>query len=233
MSRRVPEFALVTGAFLALTLFVAGVAFTPELALSTIVAGAVLYGFAAYAVLTDDDPTTVLPPWLVLVVGAVLGVAGFAAVLVTRATPLSPRVFLALLLALGFALPAAAYYVHFTRASLLPPAPTATAGVALGALLALVGLLGGAALYAAAAGTLVALAATLYANARGHRPTRARKRLAVLGGVGFGLAAAGGGVAAGVPLADALVVAVAATLAPALYYALTTDLRRRARRGTR
>lgn len=226
MARHVPEFALVTGAFLGVTLFVVGAAFTPNLALSVTFAGAVLYGFVGYAVVTDDDPTGVLPPWPVLVGGAVLGLGGFAAVLVTRGVPPIPRAFRALVLALGFALPAAAYYVHFVPDSTpVPPAWAAVLAPVLGVVLAVAGLVAGATLPAAAAGLLVALAGALYANARAYRPSRARTRLAVGGGVVVGAAAGAAGVAAGAPPGDALVVALAVVLGPAVYYALTAEMR--------
>jgi hypothetical protein len=80
MSRRVPEFALVTGGFLALTVLGVGVAFTGDLVRSALTAVVVGYPFGLYAVSHSEDPTEVLPPRFVLpaaaVAGATLLVAG-------------------------------------------------------------------------------------------------------------------------------------------------------------
>lgn len=223
MSRRVPEFALVTGGFLALSLLFAGLLFTDDATLTVLLAGTVGYPLAAYAVVHAEDPTDVLPPTAVLVAGLVVGVAAAAVVGVTARVPLPARAFFALFAGLAFALPGLAYRVRYGPETGPAPAPVAAGSLAVGGTLLLAGLFARAPLYAAAAGLLVGLAGGLFAYARGYRPTHRTRQRSLVAGAGFGGVLVAVGLATGVPLSQGVTVAVAATLGPAVYHALTSD----------
>jgi hypothetical protein len=223
MARRVPEFALVTGSVLGGSLLLAGLLFTNDPALTVVLAGAVVYGFVAYAVVHDGNPTNVLPPRVVLGAGTLVGLAAAGVVAAYGATPLPARGFLAVVVGLGFLLPTAAYRVSYGAATGPSPVRTATGCVLGGVGLVVGGLIAGATLYAAVAGLLVALAGLLYARSRGVSPShRTRRRWAAVG-VGLAVAILGLGVATAVPVAQALPVAAVLALGPAAYHALASD----------
>jgi hypothetical protein len=216
MSRRVPEFALVTGVFLGVSTTLAGVLFGWGFLTTSVLTALASYPFVAYAVVADDDPTTVLPPRPVLAAGALFGLALFAASL--WADPSPANAFAALFVGLLVALPPAAYAVRVDAGvNPLSPEATALAGVASGALLVPLGIASNAALYGAADGLLVALSAAVYGSARGVRFSTRTKRAAVAAGIVLSLAVVGVGVVRGEPLGEWLLAAMALTLAPSLY----------------
>jgi hypothetical protein len=222
MSRRVPEFALVVGVTLAGSLLLAGLLFTDDPALTVVLAGTTLYGFLAYAVTHSADPTDVLVPRIVFPLGVIAGVAAAGTVAVYGATPAPARPFQAIVVGLGFALPAAGYRVSYGGPGGPPPGPTAVAGLATGLAVVVAGLLVGAALYAAVAGLLLGLAGTLYARARGLSPSHRTRRRSTAAGVAIAVALVGLGVATAVPVAQALPVAAVVALGPAVYHALAS-----------
>jgi hypothetical protein len=224
MSRRVPEFALVTGVVLALAFSAFALAVTGDIPRSALTGAAFLYPFAAYAVVHSDDPTDVLPPDLVL--GVAVAVAGFVAIATALAGvgDASDRLFFGLFVALVISLPAAAYHVRFgRRVNPLSPRRTvaATGGVAL-AILAL-GLATGSAVYGSVDALLVFLGGSLAGDARGAPPDRRTRRTFVAFGALLALALVGAGWVRALPLGDALVAGMAALLGPSLYVALTAS----------
>lgn len=232
MSRRVPEFALVTGLLLGISTLASGLVLADEIVISSLLSALVAYPFVAYAVSRDDDPTTVMPPRAILAVGACFGLALFVASLLEGPSP--ARALFGLFTALLVALPPAAYAVRFgANVNPLPPRTTVLAGVAAGLALLVVGLLADAAAYGAADALLVSLSAAVYGTARGVRFDARTKRAAVVAGVLLGVAVVAVGVARGEPLGDWLAAATAVTLAPSVYYALTSAGAGAGRRRTR
>lgn len=232
MSRRVPEFALVTGLFLGLSTLVSGVVLTGEVLTTSLLSALVSYPFVAYAVGADEDPTTVVPPRVVLALGAFFGVSSLTVSLLDGPTP--ENALFGLFVGLLLAVPPAAYAVYF-EADVNPLSPRATvfAGVALGIALLVAGLLVGAASYGAADALLVGLSAAVYGAARGVRFAARTKRAAVAVGGGLGVAVVAAGVGRGGPLGEWIAVAMALTLAPSVYYALTSARFGSGRRRTR
>lgn len=222
MSRRVPEFALVVGVTLAGSLLLAGLLFTDDPALTVVLAGATLYGFLAYAVTHSPDPTDVLVPRAVLALGAIAGVAAAGVVALYGETAAPARLFQAILVGLGFALPAAGYRVSYGGPGGPPPGPTAIVALVSGLAVLVAGLLVGAALYAAVSGLLIGLAGALYARARGLSLTHRTRRRSTVAGVTIAVALVGLGVATAVPVAQALPVAAVVALGPAVYHALAS-----------
>jgi hypothetical protein len=223
VTRRVPEFALVVGVFLAASVLLAGLLFADDATLTVLLAAAVGYPSVAYAVVHADDPTDVLPPRAVLVVGVLLAATGALVVGLTARVALPGRAFLALLVGLVLGLPAAAYRVRYGTATGPAPGVVAAGAILGGTGVLLAGLLVRAPVYATAAGLVVGLAGGLYASARGYRASHRARRRSLLAGLGVGTLLVGVGVATGVPLASALAVGVAATLGPAVYHALASD----------
>jgi len=112
MNRYAPELALVAGgilgtAFGGFVLVVLG-----EFYSAAVVFALCSYPFAAYAIHTDDDPTTVLPPRVVTVVAAIAAVG----IVVDSFRLFGPSVEILLtrsLLAVGVLLPVAAYATSY------------------------------------------------------------------------------------------------------------------------
>lgn len=121
MSRHAPELALVVGALLALGFAVYGLLFSEAVLATLLVALALLYPFAAFAILRDDDPTTVIYPRLTLAVAGAFGSLTFAyGVAVARPT-------FGLLVGLVAVVPVVLYHGRYGRAaSPLPPWATLT-----------------------------------------------------------------------------------------------------------
>ncbi|RDI71600.1 hypothetical protein [Halopelagius longus] len=232
MSRRVPEFALVTGLLLGLSTLVSGLVLADEIVTSSLLSALVAYPFVAYAVARDDDPTTVMPPRAILGVGVCFGLALFAASLLDGPSP--ARALFGLFAGLLVALPPVAYAVRFEAGvNPLHPRTTVLAGVGAGVALLVVGLLADSVAYGAADALLVSLSAAVYGTARGVRFDARTKRVAVAVGVLLGVAVVAVGVARSEPLGDWLAAAMAVTLAPSVYYALTSAEFESGRRRTR
>lgn len=227
MSRRVPEFALVIGGFLALTVLATGVAFTGDVARSVLTAAIVGMPFGIYAVYHSDDPTTVLPPRLVLTGATVLG-----GLLVVAAVPgptdrLPRRLLYALFVALVVGLPLATYAVRYGKLRPLPPRSTAAGTALLGVVLLVAGPFVGDAVLGAVDGVLVFLAGMGYADAHGVGTSRrVRRALVVAGGLLCVALVALGVVLAATTLLPWVVAGIAAALAPSLHYALSIEQKR-------
>lgn len=209
--RRVPELALAVGVALAApaALFVA---LFDAVVTAALVGAALLYPFAAYAVVVDDDPTTVLVPDYVLAGTAAAGgltlLAGLAAL-----EPLYGAV-----AGLVVALPGVAYHLRYGEpvSPVGPAATLALSGVVAAGLLAAGALAGDPALGAVGA-VLAALAGADRYRLRGGPLSAGAERAAVAGGVaGVVVVVLGsvlaGAAAAGVVLAVGLL-SVAAALA--------------------
>jgi len=107
MTRRVPELALVVGVLLALPVAVYGLLFSTAVLPTLLVSLAVCYAFAAYAIVTDDDPATVLRPV------PILAGTGLVAFLVTGYGAVTTRPLFGLLVGLVAVGPAVAYHVRY------------------------------------------------------------------------------------------------------------------------
>lgn len=226
MNRRAPELALLAG--LLLSLSIGGFAFwaTGELTPSLLTGAVLCYPFARYAVVHDDDPTTVLPPRAVGLFGVLAGTLLVFDSLATGPSPAANPV-AALLrgLFLGslVALPPAAYAVaRGASVSDVPPRPVFAAALAFGLLLVVAGALAETA-FGAAAGGLLALAGGLYARERGYRPNHDARLAGVGGGVIVGGALVVFGLARDEAVLASVLAAVGVVLAPGVYYALTVD----------
>lgn len=220
MSRYVPEFALLTGLVLSLTVLVAGLLFTGDVLRSVLAFAVLCYPFVGFAVLRSEDPTTVLHPTAVLAVGALVGVVVWVAAL--WADRSLGSVLFGLFLALLAVLPAAAYRVHFGSR---PPVDPRRAGV-VATLLAVcclaLALVADETLFGVADALLLGVGAGLYADHQGVRPTPRTRRLLVAGGAVVGVGVVVAGVALGPRgLGDWTVVGIAAVLGPSVYVALT------------
>lgn len=232
MSRRVPEFALVTGLLLGLSTLLSGVVLAGEVLTTSLLSALVAYPFVAYAVVSDDDPTTVMPPRVILALGAFFGVALLVVSLLSDPSP--ANALFGLLAGLLVSLPPVAYAVSFEAGvNPLSPRKTVVAGVGVGVALLVFGLAVGSASYGAADALLVGLSAAVYGAARGVRFDARTKRAAVAVGVVLGVAVVAVGVSRGEPLGDWLAVAMTLTLAPSVYYALTSARFGPERRRTR
>jgi hypothetical protein len=121
--RRVPELALAVGVALAAPV-VLFVALFDSLVTAALAGAALLYPFAGYAVLADDDPTAVLVPEYVL---SATVAAGTLTALVGLATGAG---LLGAVAGLVVALPGSAYQLRY-GAPLLPVGPAVTLGLAL------------------------------------------------------------------------------------------------------
>jgi len=207
--RRVPELALAVGVALAApsALFVA---VFDTVVTAAVVGAALAYPFAAYAVVVDDDPGTVLVPDYVLagtaVAGGVVALAGLA----------GPAPLFGAVAGLVVALPGVAYHLRYGD-PVSPLGPAATLGLA--ACLA-VGLLGAGVLagdpaLGAVGAVLVALAGADRYRLRGA-PLSAPVERAVVAGCLLGVAVAVVGAAlvdaaaAGVVVAAGLLAVLAA-----------------------
>lgn len=228
MSRRVPEFALVIGGFLALTVLVTGVTFTGDVARSVLTAAIVGMPFGVYAVHHSDDPTTALPPQLVLTGAAVLGGLLLVAAVPGAADRLPRRLLYALFVALVVGLPLAAYAVQYGELRPLPPRVTAVSAALVGLALLVAGPLVGDAVLGAVDAVLVFLAGNGYADAHGVGTSRhVRQALVVAGGLlCVVLVALGIVLGSTTTLLPWVVAGVAAALAPSLHYALSVEQER-------
>ncbi|ESP88633.1 hypothetical protein K933_07958 [Candidatus Halobonum tyrrellensis G22] len=218
-----PELALVTGVFLAVSLGGFALWATRDVSRSLLAAVVLLYPFALYAVRYDDDPTTVLPPRAVGAAGALAAAAVVADTLV-RATdaPLAAAL-RGLFFGLVVALPPVAYAARYGARAAPGRARAVLAGSALGGGgLVFAGAVAGS-VFGPAAGLLVALAGALYAHEHGVRTDRTTK----LAGVAAGLLLAAVALVAGLSAAESplayVLAAVALVLAPGTYYALTVE----------
>ena len=223
MNRYAPELALVAGGLLGVV-FGGFVLVSVGEFYSAAVVGAVFgYPFAAYAVHTDTDPTTVLPPRPVAAIGGLLA-AGILIDVVRLFSPTASSLLFGLPFALGVFLPLAAYATRYGS----PPAWLSPRRVDWGCTVVAAGLLvagigGGAATSGAASALLVYVAGGVFAA----RPAvggsgRPRRRLVAGLVVTAGLVTAG--VAIGGPLDPWVTSALAAAFGPLLVVALTTPI---------
>ena len=222
MSRRVPEFAVLTGVFLGVSALVSGAVLGWGL-YATVVVGAVgAYPFVAFGIVRDDDPAATIPPRWLLAAGAVVAVAGGLGVLVDDPTP--GGVLSAALVALVLGAPAAAYATRF-GAGVNPAAPrlTVLTGAVVGVLLLAAGLATGRVLVGVAAGGLAGLGAALYGAERGVNVDTRTRRLVVASGGLLGVGIVGVGVARGGALGEWLAAGVAIVVVPSVYVALTQE----------
>ena len=220
MSRRVPEFAVLTGAVLGVFALVSGAVLGWGLYATVVVGAAASYPFVAFGIVRDDDPAATIPPRWLFAAGAVVAAAGAVGFLLDDPTP--GGALSAALVALVLGAPAAAYATRF-GAALNPVAPrmTVLAGGATGVVLLVAGLATGRPLVGVAAGGLAGLGAALYGTERGVDVDARTRRLVAAGGGVVGIGIVGVGVARGGPLGEWLLVGIAAAVVPSLYVALT------------
>lgn len=227
---RVPEFALVTGTFLALSFLVAGLALTGDVVRTLLTAVVVLYPFVAYAVVHSPDPTTVLPPRVTAAISVAVGSVLAGGVLVSAAPDrVAVEAPYALFLGALVVFPPAAYHARYgTRSDrIVPLSPSQVVGVASVVATGVLayGLLVGGAVFAAATALLSFLAGALYARGRGVRLAARSRRRFVAGGAVTGVGLSFLGVARGVDPAPWLLVGLCVAAGPTLFYALTTPER--------
>lgn len=223
-----PEFALLTGLFLGLSLGGFALWATGDLHQSVLVAAVFAYPFAGYAVRVDDDPTGVLVPAVVGAAALLVGVVVAADVVVQARDALPAALTRGVFLGGVVAVPPTAYAVGYDE-TLGPPArPTLAVAALLAAGLPTAGALAGS-WYGAAAGPLLALPLGVYAARRGHLPAYRTRLLAVAAGllVGAGLVTAG--LVGALDTFTGLVAGVAALATPAGYAAVTRRLTDRSR----
>jgi hypothetical protein len=229
MSRRVPEFAVVTGVFLGLSVVVTGLTLGWSLYATVVLAALASYPFVGFGLVRDDDPAATIRPRWVLAAGVILAALGALGVLLGASAPTPGDLLFALLVALVLAAPAAAYATHYgASVNPLSARVTVLAGVIGGVGLALAGLLLNAPYAGTGAGVLVGLGGALYGTARGVTfDVRTKRRAAAVGAL-LGGTIAGAGVLGAGPPGEWLLVATATALVPSLYVALTADSTRRA-----
>ena len=229
MSRRVPEFAVLTGAFLGVSALVSGAVLGWGLYATAVVGAAVSYPFVAFGIVRDDDPAATLPPRWLFAAGAVVAVAGALGVVVDDPTP--GGVVAAALVGLVLGAPPAAYAARF-GAGLNPVAPrrTVAVGAVVGVTLLVAGFGVDRPLVGVAAGGLAGLGAALYGTERGvDIDARTRRAAAAAGGV-VGIGIVGAGVLRGGALGEWLLVGIVVAVVPGLYAALTRERPGRSRR---
>jgi hypothetical protein len=230
MSRRVPEFAVLTGVFLGVSVLVSGAVLGWGLYATVVVGAAVSYPFVAFGIVRDDDPAATIPPRWLLAAGAVVAAAGGLGVLIDDPTP--GGVLSAALVAVVLGAPAAAYATRF-GADLNPVTPRTTvlAGTVTGVLLLVAGLAVERVLVGVAAGGLTGLGAALYGTERGVALDARTERLVVAAGGIVGVGVVGVGVIRGGSLGEWLLAGMAFAVIPSLYAALTRERRGRFRRS--
>jgi len=222
MNRYAPELALVAGGLLGVV-FGGFVLVSVGEFYSAAVVGAVFgYPFAAYAVHTDADPTTVLPPRPVAAIGGLLA-AGILVDVVRLFSPTASTLLFGLPFALGVFLPLAAYATRYGS----PPAWLSPRRVDWGCTVVAAGLLAagiavGAATSGAASALLVYVAGGVFAARSAGGSSRPRRRLVAGLVVTAGLVTAG--VAIGGPLDPWVTSALAAAFGPLLVVALTVPI---------
>ena len=231
MTRRVPEFAVVTGVFLGISALVSGLVLGWGLYATVVIGAAVSYPFVAFGIVRDDDPAATIPPRWLLAAGSLVAVAGGVGVLVND--PTLGGVLAAALVASVLGAPAAGYATRF-GAGVNPVSPRVTVlvGAVAGLALVVTGLAAGAAVVGGAAGAIAGLGAALYGTERGVDLDARTKRLAVAVGGVIGVGIVGVGLALGGPLDEWLLSGIAVAVVPSLYAALTrrsTSRRRRSR----
>lgn len=225
MNRYAPELALVTGgvlgvAFGGFVLIVLG-----EFYSAAVVAAVCGYPFAAYAVHTDDEPTTILPPRAVTVVAASVAVGVVVDSVRLFGTSLN-TVLTGSLPAVAVFLPVAAYATRYGE----PPAWVGPRLVAASCSLLAVGLLVASvvteATAAAASAVVVFVAGVLYADRTRDATDRDGRRWQ-WPAAGFVVAAGllAGGVLTGGSLDRWMIGALAALFGPLIAVALTTARR--------
>ncbi|MFD1598047.1 hypothetical protein [Halobellus rarus] len=222
MSRRVPEFAVVTGVFLGLSVVVTGVTLGWGLYATVVIGALVSYPFVGFGIVRDDDPAaTIRPRWL-LAAGVVVALGGAFGVLLDDPTP--GGVLRGVLVGLVLGAPPASYATrHGADVNPFSPRATVLAGAAVGLALVVFGLVVEQPLVGVAAGGTAALGSALYGTARGVDFDPRTKRLgAAVGGL-LGLGIVGVGVVSGGPLGEWLLVGTGIALVPSLYAALTLD----------
>ncbi|MFW6321013.1 MAG: hypothetical protein ACOC0Z_04125 [Halohasta sp.] len=224
MNRYAPELALVAGGLLGVVFGGFALFSVGEFYSAALVAALCCYPFGAYAIHTDEDPTTVLPPRVIVAVAGVVAVGVVVDVLRLSSASAGSLLF-GLAVGLVVFLPAAAYATAYGD----PPAWLAPRPVEIGAtVLAFALLAGGIASGAAASGSVSALlvfvaGTTFAARSTGVDPRR-RRRLPV---AGLLLAAVLliVGVARGGPLDPWVLASLAAVCGPLGYVSLTASSR--------
>lgn len=224
MNRYAPELALVAGGLLG-TVFGGFVLFAVgEFYSAAVVCALCSYPFVAYAVRTDDDPTTVLPPRGVTAVAAIAAFGIMVDSLRLFGTSVETLLVSSLLAGSVF-LPAAAYATSYGE----PPAWLSPRLLESSCVLLAVGLLVASVATGTIAGSVSAVvvfvAGALYTNRLTETATPAGRRWQwPVGGfvVAAGLLAAG--VLSGGPLDRWMTGALAAIFGPVIAVALTTSL---------
>ncbi len=229
-NRHVPEFGLVTGAFLSLSFLIVGLVLTGDVVRTLLTSVIILYPFAAYAVTHSPDPTTVLPPRLTSSLAVLVGIVLAGAVLVDAGPPrVATELPYALFLGALVVLPPAAYHVAVgdaaDRLNPLTPPQTVLAATAVSVGLLVYGLLVGGVRFAAATALTSFLAGSLYARARGERLTPRTRRRFVAGGALCGVFVVLVGLLRGTAMESWLIVGLCLAAAPTFFYALTAPER--------
>ncbi|AUV80421.1 hypothetical protein C2R22_01075 [Salinigranum rubrum] len=229
-NRHVPEFGLVTGAFLSLSFLVAGLVLTGDVVRTLLTSVVILYPFAAYAITHSPDPTTVLPPRVTSALAVLVGVVLVGAVLAdTEPSRVATELPYALFLGALVVLPAAAYHVTAggadDRLNPLTPPQTVLVATAVSVGLLAYGLLVGGVRFAAATALSSFLAGSLYARARGERLARRTRRRFVAGGAACGVLVVLLGLLRGTAMESWLLVGLCLAAAPTFFYALTAPER--------
>jgi hypothetical protein len=222
MNRYAPELALVTGGLLAVVLG-AFVLFSLGDVYSAVVAAAVAgYPFVAYATHTSEDPTGVLPPRVVVAVGALA--AGVVFFDVVESFPAGTRTLLfGWLLALCVFLPVAAYGARYGSLPTVLPARPVAAVTTLAAAGTVAFGASAAPLYATASSLLVFVAGVTFANARGGVDRRRRRQLPLAGLLTASVLVVVGTLLGG-PLEPWVLGALVAAFGPLVVYGLTAEL---------
>jgi hypothetical protein len=230
MSRRVPEFAVITGVFLGISVLVSGLLLGWSLYATVVVGALVSYPFVGFGIVRDDDPAaTIRPRWL-LAAGSVVAAAGAFGVLLDDPSPRG--VLFAILVAAALGAPAAGYATRYgADVNPLSPRTTVLVGAMAGVVLVVAGVLVGTPYVGVGAGVAIGLGAALYGTARGVTFDRRTKRLAAAGGGVLGVGIVAVGVVRGGPLGEWLLVGTATALVPSLYAALTAESFERSRRS--
>ncbi|RLM56398.1 hypothetical protein DVK02_07735 [Halobellus sp. Atlit-31R] len=230
MSRRVPEFAVVTGVFLGISALVSGILLGWGLYATVVVGAVVAYPFVGFGIVRDDDPAATIKPQWLLAGGGVVAAAGALGVLLDNPTPRG--VLVSVLVAAALGAPAAGYATRYgAGVNPLPPRTTVFVGAVAGAALLAAGVAVGTPFVGAGAGVAAGLGAALYGTARGVTFDRRTKQVAAAGGGVLGIAIVAVGVVRGGPLGEWLLVGTATALVPSLYTALTAESGGRSRRS--